>query len=49
MSRCWSYQREDRPSFAECLETLEGIRKNTSSYPSAITSVHNQNYIFNRK
>ena len=49
MRRCWNFQREDRPNFAQCLAAVEEMKKNKSGYPSAITTVHNQNYIFSRK
>lgn len=49
MNQCWSYHSKDRPSFAQCLETLEKIQKSLIDSTKVITCVHNQNYSFERK
>lgn len=45
MLRCWSYNPEERPDFAFCLETLQLLREKYQSFASMTTAVHNHNYI----
>lgn len=45
MLRCWSYNPEERPDFAFCLDTLEFLREKYQALASIATAVHNHNYI----
>lgn len=46
MVQCWNFMPEERPSFAYCLHVLQSMHKKLSTV-NQITSVHNQNYIYN--
>lgn len=49
MRLCWSYDADQRPSFAMCLQRLEMLMSQTSGYSgsSTLTSVHNKSYTRN--